>query len=131
MRQRPGAPPSPLPRIPSHATAPASLADTGYWACGIFSILVIYLNLFIRQLDDPFAWPQGFWFESYVNGDEVETTLAQALTMACNVDLVSLFVDFGYQLRELLRDDDDAEEERGSVHKHLDLTPNPAFPDTL
>ena len=65
---------------------------TGYWATGIFSALAIYLNVMVRQLDDPFAMPKGFWFKSFANGVEVETSLLETAELVCNVDMGSLLV---------------------------------------
>jgi hypothetical protein len=60
---------------------------TGYWATGIFATIVIYMNLFIRQLDDPFAWPEGYWYQAFANGGELETSLLDTLRLVCNVNM--------------------------------------------
>jgi hypothetical protein len=33
---------------------------TGYWVCALFGSIVVYLNLFVRTLDDPFEGPDNF-----------------------------------------------------------------------
>lgn len=67
------------------------LSETsGYWACGIFSAIIIYLNLLVRQLDDPFEWPKKYWLHSYLAGGPVNFSLSEASKYVCNVDLESL-----------------------------------------
>ncbi len=45
------------------------LSETsGYWACGIFATIVIYLNLLVRHLEDPFNGQKKYWLKSYKKG---------------------------------------------------------------
>jgi hypothetical protein len=78
--------------------------NSGYWVCGLFGTIVIYLNLFVRTLDDPFEWPTNFWFESYINGAMHQAAWKDTMSTVCNVDLSSLFIHFGGALRKYIND---------------------------
>lgn len=75
---------------------------TGYWACGIFASIVIYINLLARELDDPFNFPKGHHFETYVNGGPINSSFSSSFKGSCNIDFEPLFAGFGSELRELL-----------------------------
>ena len=75
---------------------------TGYWACGIFSTIIIYLAILVRFLDDPFEWPSGFHFKTYVNGAPISLSIRDEIFYVCGIDFEPVFADFGSELRELL-----------------------------
>ena len=77
-------------------------ATTGYWACGIFSTTIIYIAILVRRLDDPFDWPSGFHFDTYVNGAPISLSFKDELMYVCGIDFEPVFADFGSELRELL-----------------------------
>lgn len=76
--------------------------NSGYWACAIFSSIVIYLNMLVRELDDPFAGPPGYLFECYICGAAQVIPITHGFSSIATINFDALVVDFGSFLRELI-----------------------------
>jgi hypothetical protein len=77
-------------------------AASGYWVTGIFSIIFLYINIFVHSLNSPFDSPPGMHFDTYVNGAPISPPFLAALSGINGISTESLFSDFGSELRELL-----------------------------
>ena len=79
-------------------------SSTGYWVCAIFSTIIIYLNLMIRSLDDPFWGPENYNFQCYVESRLLDFSLVQSLLHGSPIDFGCLTVGTGKRLRRFIHD---------------------------
>jgi hypothetical protein len=81
-----------------------SFDPTGYWAVGIFATAIIYINILVRVLDDPFDGPENYQFNHYVTGAPVHMNYLEAYHYGLSIDFACLTIDFGHYLRHLIHD---------------------------
>lgn len=85
-------------------TSSYSYDVSGYWAVGIFATAIIYINILVRVLDDPFDGPEHYQFNHYVTGAPVHMNYLEAYHYGLSIDFACLTIDFGHYLRHLIHD---------------------------
>ena len=83
----------------------SSYDPSGYWAVGIFATAIIYLNILVRALDDPFDGPDEYQFKCYVTGAPAKISYLDAFYFGLSIDFNCLTIDFGSYLRHLIHDE--------------------------
>ena len=74
------------------------------WAIVIFATIIIYLNVLVRALDDPFDGPEEYHFKCYAHGMKERMTPWEAFNFGLAIDFECLSVDFGSVLRRLIHE---------------------------
>jgi hypothetical protein len=77
---------------------------SAYWAIVIFATIIIYLNVLVRALDDPFDGPEEYHFRCYVRSAREHMTPWEAFHFGLGIDFECLTVDFGGILRRLIHE---------------------------
>ena len=76
------------------------------WAIFIFATILIYLNILVRALDDPFDGPDNFHFRCYTHCAYQPMSFAEAFHFGLGIDFECLTVNFGSILRRLIHEHD-------------------------
>jgi len=76
--------------------------NTAIASVAIYSFLFIYLNLLIRDLDDPFDYPPGFNRACYERGTDPHPPTRYLLQFGSSINFSPLTMEFGGKLKELL-----------------------------
>lgn len=79
-----------------------SAAGTAMAFTVIITFLFAFLWLFIRALEDPFEYPEEHNLKSYAYSRRIQMGTLDEIRYGGSIDMSTLFVDFGEQLRETI-----------------------------
>lgn len=80
-------------------SAKYSYEQSAYATIAIFGTLFVFVNLLVRDIDDPFTYPDQHHRKSYYSAQPESSTMRNSWTHSAAIDFDCLTIDFGQALR--------------------------------